>query len=104
MVAAKRSVGLRGVGRQRVVRANCRLEGGLPTGRDARSPMEQRRVTLADIAKRADVHVTTVSLAMRNHPRLPEETRKRIQALAEEMGYRPDPMMRALVACSRVPP
>lgn len=60
--------------------------------------MNERRVTLADIAKRADVHVTTVSLAMRNHPRLPEATRKRIQALAEEMGYRPDPMMRALVA------
>ena len=60
--------------------------------------MNERRVTLADVAKRADVHVTTVSLAMRNHPRLPEETRKRIQALAEEMGYRPDPMMRALVS------
>lgn len=60
--------------------------------------MNPRRVTLADIAKRAEVHVTTVSLAMRNHPRLPETTRKRIQALAEEMGYRPDPIMRALVA------
>lgn len=60
--------------------------------------MNERRVTLADIAKRAAVHVTTVSLAMRNHPRLPEATRKRIQALAEAMGYRPDPMMRALVA------
>ena len=33
-----------------------------------------RRVTLADIAKQANVHVTTVSLALRNHPRLPEKT------------------------------
>ncbi|MEJ1971051.1 MAG: helix-turn-helix domain-containing protein [Lacunisphaera sp.] len=40
----------------------------------------------------------TVSLAMRNHPRLPEATRKRIRALADEMGYRPDPLLRALVA------
>ncbi len=60
--------------------------------------MEERRVTLADIAAKAAVHVTTVSLALRNHPRLPEATRQRIQALAEQLGYRPDPMLRALVA------
>jgi LacI family transcriptional regulator len=60
--------------------------------------MNERRVTLADVAKRAGVHVTTVSLALRNHPRLPESTRKRIHTLAEEMGYRPDPLLRALVA------
>jgi LacI family transcriptional regulator len=60
--------------------------------------MTDRRVTLADIARRARVHVTTVSLALRNHPRLPEPTRKRIQALAQSLGYRPDPLLRALVA------
>lgn len=60
--------------------------------------MSERRVTLADIASKAGVHVTTVSLAMRNHPRLPESTRQRIQALAQEMGYSPDPLLRALVA------
>jgi LacI family transcriptional regulator len=60
--------------------------------------MNARRVTLADIAEKAEVHVTTVSLALRNHPRLPESTRQRIQALADELGYRPDPMMRALVS------
>jgi LacI family transcriptional regulator len=53
---------------------------------------------MTDIAKAADVHVTTVSLALRNNPRLPETTRKRIQALAEKLGYRPDPLLRALVA------
>lgn len=57
-----------------------------------------RRVTLADIAKRAEVHVTTVSLALRNHPRLPEKTRQRIQILAKEMDYQPDPVLQALVA------
>ncbi|HEY8994478.1 MAG TPA: LacI family DNA-binding transcriptional regulator [Lacunisphaera sp.] len=60
--------------------------------------MSERRVTLSDIAKKAGVHVTTVSLAMRNHPRLPESTRQRIQALARQMGYTPDPLLRALVA------
>lgn len=57
-----------------------------------------RRVTLADIARKAGVHVTTVSLALRNHPRLPEATRARIQKLSREMGYAPDPFLRALVA------
>lgn len=60
--------------------------------------MNERRTTLADIAERAHVHVTTVSLALRNHPRLPAETRERIQALAKKMGYAPDPFLRALVA------
>jgi LacI family transcriptional regulator len=55
-----------------------------------------RRVTLADIAKKANVHVTTVSLALRDHPRLPEETRNRIKALATQMGYAPDPLLSAL--------
>jgi LacI family transcriptional regulator len=60
--------------------------------------MNERRVTLADIAREAKVHVTTVSLALRNHPRLPQETRKRIKALSEKLGYRPDPFLQALVA------
>lgn len=60
--------------------------------------MNERRVTLADVARQAGVHVTTVSLALRNHPRLPESTRQRIQGLAQQMGYAPDPLLRALVA------
>jgi len=60
--------------------------------------MNERRVTLADVAAKAGVHVTTVSLAIRNHPRLPEKTRLRIQKLATEMGYAPDPFLRALVS------
>ena len=60
--------------------------------------MNERRVTLADVARKAGVHVTTVSLALRNHPRLPASTRERLQALAKEMDYTPDPFLRALVA------
>ncbi len=59
------------------------------------------RVTQTDIARAAGVHNTTVSLALRNSPAIPESTRKRIQALAEEMGYHPDPALRALVAYRR---
>ncbi|HZZ57506.1 MAG TPA: LacI family DNA-binding transcriptional regulator, partial [Opitutaceae bacterium] len=53
--------------------------------------MSERRVTLADVARKAGVHVTTVSLALRNNRRLPEPTRLRLQALAKRMGYAPDP-------------
>jgi LacI family transcriptional regulator len=55
------------------------------------------RITITDVAKRAGVHYTTVSMALRNHPRLPLATRERLRALAQEMGYRPDPMLHALI-------
>ena len=54
------------------------------------------QVTQQDIATRAGVHITTVSLALRDSHKLRTTTRARIQALAEEMGYRPDPMLSAL--------
>jgi LacI family transcriptional regulator len=60
--------------------------------------MEVKRVTLRQIAERGGVHVTTVSLALRNSSKLPPETRERIKALAQEMGYAPDPALSALVA------
>lgn len=56
------------------------------------------RVTQSDIARVAGVHNTTVSLALRNHPAISEPTRKRIRAIAEELGYAPDPALQALVA------
>ena len=36
------------------------------------------RITLKMIAARAGVHITTVSLALKDHPSLPETTRQRI--------------------------
>lgn len=56
------------------------------------------RTTLREVAERAGVHFTTVSRALRNHPGIPAETRERIRALADEMGYVPDPFVSALNA------
>lgn len=56
------------------------------------------RVTIRDIAAKANMHFTTVSLALRNSPRLKAETREKIQELAKDMGYRPDAMLAALNA------
>src|SRR5690606_27714546 len=54
-----------------------------------------RYLTLADVARVAGVHPTTVSLALRDHPSIPSETRARIRAVAKELGYRRDPLLDA---------
>ncbi len=61
----------------------------------------KKRITMADVARQAGVHPTTVSLALRQHPSIPPATRQRIQALAAELGYRPDPALSALMAYRR---
>ena len=58
--------------------------------------MARRRVTIADIAARADVHRSTVSLALRGSPRIPDDTRERIERIAVELGYLPNLVARGL--------
>jgi len=54
--------------------------------------------TMHQIAERAGVGKATVSLALRDDPRLRPETRRRIQRLAAEMGYRTNPTIANLMA------
>ncbi|MDQ8207924.1 LacI family DNA-binding transcriptional regulator [Coraliomargarita sp. SDUM461003] len=49
------------------------------------------RVSLKQIAEKAGVSRMTVSCALRNSPRVKAETAARIQAIADELGYAPDP-------------
>jgi LacI family transcriptional regulator len=58
-------------------------------------------VKLQDIADKAGVSRATVSLALRNHPSIPLPTRERIQNLAKELGYRPNPLVAALMTYQR---
>lgn len=60
--------------------------------------MADVRITQADVARRAGVHRTTVSLALKDHPRIPAATRRRIRRIADRLGYAPDPMLASLVA------
>lgn len=60
-----------------------------------------RSVTLQDIADRAGVHRSTVALALRDNPRIAIETREKIKALAEECGYRVNPLVAALMKSRR---
>lgn len=58
-------------------------------------------VNLQAVARAARVHVSTVSLALRGHPRIPARTRQRIQAIAGRLGYHRDPVRTALVSYRR---
>jgi DNA-binding LacI/PurR family transcriptional regulator len=49
---------------------------------------------MRDVARRAGVSVTTVSMAMRNHASISEATRQRILRTQREMNYRPLRVMR----------
>ncbi len=53
-------------------------------------------VSMKDIAKRCGVSVATVSKALNGQPDISEETRARIGAVAEEMGYTTNAAARAL--------
>jgi Transcriptional regulators len=61
----------------------------------------QVTATLEDVAKRAGVHRTTVSLSLRDHPRIPASTRERVKAIAKELGYRMNPLVSALMQSRR---
>ncbi len=52
--------------------------------------------TLKDVAKLANVDVSTVSRALNNTSYVHEDTKERIYAAAKELGYRPNAMARAL--------
>ncbi|TVR45751.1 MAG: LacI family transcriptional regulator [Puniceicoccaceae bacterium] len=56
----------------------------------------KRRVTHRDIADRLGLDKSSVSLALRNHPSISVATRERVKAMAEELGYRPDPALSTL--------
>ncbi len=56
---------------------------------------------MADVARLANVHASTVSLALRNHPSIPEVTRARVRQAAEQVGYQTHPLVSALMSFRR---
>ena len=57
---------------------------------------QARRVTIADVAEKAGVSKTAVSFAFNSPDRLNTATASRILDIANELGYRPDPVARML--------
>jgi LacI family transcriptional regulator len=57
--------------------------------------------TLQDVAVKAGVHRSTVSLALRNNPRISVEVRERVQRIARDLDYRSNPLVTALMRSRR---
>lgn len=60
-----------------------------------------RPVTMKTIAAQAGVTQATVSMCLADNPRIPAITRARIRAVAERLGYRPNPYVSALMRSRR---
>jgi DNA-binding LacI/PurR family transcriptional regulator len=59
------------------------------------------QVSMKDIAAKAGVTAATVSMSLRDHPDIPVTTRERIAAIARQLGYRPNPLVSALMRSRR---
>jgi len=53
---------------------------------------------MADVARAAGVSRPTVSRALSGHPNVTAATREQVLAVAESLGYRPDPLVATLMA------
>ena len=60
------------------------------------APVTQR-ISMRDIANRLNVSRATISRALRNRPEISKALCKKVQRTAAEMGYKPDPVLSALV-------
>ena len=60
--------------------------------------MSERRTSLADIARELNTTSATVSMALRNDPRISKRTRRRVHTAARKMGYVPDPEIARLMS------
>jgi len=64
--------------------------------------MHFKQITIREISIAVGFSAATVSLALRGHPRISQCTREIIRAKADEMGYRPNPVMAAHWAAVRM--
>jgi LacI family transcriptional regulator len=57
---------------------------------------KQRHISLKDLASQLGVSIATVSRALRNSPEIGAEMRERVNNLAKELKYRPNPFAQSL--------
>jgi LacI family transcriptional regulator len=60
--------------------------------------MATSRITVAEIARQAGVSRSAASYALRDDPNIAPATRERIKRVAQQLGYRPDPVLAKLMA------
>ncbi len=61
----------------------------------------KKRISLQMIADKVGLSKMTVSLALREHPRIPLATQRRIRKVATELGYKPNPEVAQLMSAIR---
>src|ERR1039457_4708814 len=66
------------------------------TAEEKRWMLNKAHLTLRDISHRLGMSRTTVSLAMRDDPRISETTKKRVLAAVKELNYQPNQLARTL--------
>ncbi|HET6868776.1 MAG TPA: LacI family DNA-binding transcriptional regulator [Solirubrobacteraceae bacterium] len=66
-------------------------------GNDGRTRPRSRAPVMSDVGRLAGVSHQTVSRVINGSPHVRPETRKRVMAAMQELGYRPNPVARALV-------
>ncbi|MBV9803477.1 MAG: LacI family DNA-binding transcriptional regulator [Solirubrobacterales bacterium] len=71
-------------------------DDGLPASR-ARTRARTRAPVMSDVGRLAGVSHQTVSRVINGSPHVRPETRERVMAAMQELGYRPNPVARALV-------
>lgn len=59
-----------------------------------------KRVTIYDIAEKANVSISTVSRVFNNNPSVSKKTRRKVQKVIDEMNYVPSAIARSLVSKS----
>jgi len=59
--------------------------------------MPERPISLKDLARELNVSISTVSRALKNHPDISKEVTERVQALASELRYKPNPLALGLL-------
>lgn len=57
----------------------------------------RRHISLKDIARELNVSISTVSRALKDHPNISPELKQKINKLAEEWDYRPNPLAMGLL-------
>lgn len=58
--------------------------------------MKKEKVTIHDIAKKLNITASTVSRALKDHPRISLETKKAVQKAAQKLNYQPNHIAAAL--------
>jgi len=61
--------------------------------------MIKKQITVKDIAKKLNLHHTTVSKALRNHPDISNNTKELVLRTAKELDYRPNIIAKSFKNC-----